>query len=200
VKKSGCTMGFFAHPKAIVESSHIGEGTRIWAHAHIMPGAVIGRNCNIGDGCFIENEVVLGDYVTVKNGVSIYDLVTCEDYVFVGPDVCFTNDRLPRSHLDYRTPPEEWLPTRICLGASLGAGSVIICGNTVGRWAMVGAGTVVNKDVPPHALMVGNPARRAGWVCYCGHRLDDELFCAACNISFEKTGSGLVGPRDREFA
>lgn len=186
-------MDTFFHPKAIVESERIGDGTRVWAHAHIMPGAVVGKHCNIGEGCFIENSVVLGDYVTVKNGVSIYDLVTCEDYVFIGPDVSFTNDLTPRSHPDYKTPPEDWLPTRVCRGASLGARSVLICGVTVGQWAMAGAGAVVTKDFPDHALVVGNPARRIGWVCYCGQRLDENLACPKCKAEFQQTNEGLAG-------
>ena len=185
-------MGTYFHPKAIVESQNIGTGTRVWAHAHVMPGAVIGANCNIGEGCFIENRVVLGDWVTVKNGVSIYDLVTCEDYVFVGPDVSFTNDYLPRSHPAYRSPLEEWKPTLVRAGASLGARSVIVCGNTVGEWALVGAGAVVNRDVLDHALVVGNPARRIGWVCYCGRKLDGNLSCRECGIQFSRDEQGLI--------
>jgi len=160
-----------------------------------MPGAVIGANCNIGEGCFIENRVVLGDWVTVKNGVSIYDLVTCEDYVFIGPDVSFTNDMRPRSHPRYRTPAEDWLPTTIRVGATLGARVVVVCGNDVGAWAMAGAGTVIAGSVPDHALVVGNPARRIGWVCYCGRRLDAELGCSACDVAFRETPAGLVGDK-----
>lgn len=156
-----------AHPAALVESDQIGAGTRIWAFAHVLSGAVIGRDCNIGDHCYIEGGVVLGDAVVVKNGVSIWDGVTLEDRVFAGPNVAFTNDRVPRA----KTPRPEWDRTLVRAGASLGANATILPGITIGRHALIGAGAVVTRDVPDYALMLGNPARLAGHVCRCGERL-----------------------------
>ena len=151
--------GFFQHPAAIVESSDIGDGTRVWAFPHVLSGASIGSDCNICDGVFIENDVVVGNRVTVKCGVQLWDGVVLEDDVFVGPNVTFTNDRAPRS----RHRPPEYLKTRVCAGASLGANSTILPGLTIGRRAMVGAGAVVTRDVQPFARVVGNPARVIGF-------------------------------------
>ena len=167
----------FAHPNAIVESEHIGEGTRIWAFAHVLPGARIGRDCNIGDHCFIEGKVRIGDHCTIKNGVALWDLVTLEDGVFVGPNAVFTNDFLPRSLPEFRASPDEWLPTLVREGATIGANATVVCGITIGRHALVGAGAVVTADVPDHALVVGVPARQAGYVCKCGKRVEPEVPC-----------------------
>jgi acetyltransferase-like isoleucine patch superfamily enzyme len=150
----------FFHPQAIVESPHIGEGTRVWAFAHVLPGAVIGKDCNICDHVFIENDVIVGDRVTVKCGVQLWDGVRIEDDVFIGPNVTFTNDPFPRS----KTRPERFAATLIRSGASIGANATILPGLTVGANAMVGAGTVVTRSVPPHAVVVGNPARIARYL------------------------------------
>lgn len=151
----------FIHPNAIVEpGAKIGEGTRIWAFAHVLPGARIGRDCNICDGVFVENDVVIGDRVTVKGGVQLWDGVRLEDDVFVGPNATFTNDSFPRS----KQYPEKFLHTFIQKGASIGANATILPGLTVGRNAMVGAGAVVTRDVPPHAIVAGNPAHIHGYV------------------------------------
>ena len=152
-------MNYFVHPHGICESSSIGDRTRVWAFAHVLPGARVGSDCNICDGVFIENDVVIGDRVTLKSGVQVWDGVTLEDDVFVGPNVTFTNDDFPRS----KQPPATFLKTRIARGASLGGGSVILPGLTVGRNAMVGAGAVVTQDVPANAVVVGNPARIVGY-------------------------------------
>jgi acetyltransferase-like isoleucine patch superfamily enzyme/dTDP-4-dehydrorhamnose 3,5-epimerase-like enzyme len=151
---------FFQHPMALVESSHIGAGSRVWAFAHVLPGAVIGRDCNICDGVFVENDVVVGDRVTVKCGVQLWDGVRLEDDVFVGPNATFTNDRFPRS----REYPEQFPPTIVRRGASIGANATILPGLEIGTRAMVGAGAVVTRSVPAHAVVAGNPARVVSWV------------------------------------
>jgi len=153
-------MSFFVHPNALCESTRIGAGTRVWAFAHVLPGAAIGADCNICDGVFVENDVTVGDRVTVKCGVQLWDGVTLEDDVFIGPNVTFTNDRMPRS----KQYPDEFLRTRVEAGASIGANATILPGLTIGRSAMVGAGAVVTRSVPPYAIVVGNPARLTGYV------------------------------------
>ncbi|HEU4391617.1 MAG TPA: WxcM-like domain-containing protein [Blastocatellia bacterium] len=151
---------YFKHPAAIVESNNIGSRTRIWAFAHVLPGAVIGEDCNICDHVFIENNVRIGDRVTIKCGVQLWDGVVLEDDVVIGPNATFTNDAFPRS----KKPPAEFLKTTIEAGASIGANATILPGITIGRNAMVGAGAVVTRDVPPSALVVGNPASISGYV------------------------------------
>jgi acetyltransferase-like isoleucine patch superfamily enzyme/dTDP-4-dehydrorhamnose 3,5-epimerase-like enzyme len=153
-------MSFFVHPNALCETTDIGAGTRVWAFAHVLPGARIGAECNICDGVFVENDVTVGDRVTVKCGVQLWDGVTLEDDVFIGPNVTFTNDRMPRS----KQYPEQFLRTRVEAGASIGANATILPGITIGRSAMVGAGAVVTRSVPPYAIVVGNPARLTGYV------------------------------------
>ncbi len=145
----------FIHPNSDVQTKQIGEGTRIWQYVVVLPGAVIGRDCNICSHCFIENKVVLGDRVTVKCGVQLWDGITLEDDVFVGPNVTFTNDLQPRS----RNAAAQLLPTLVKKGASLGANATILPGLTIGEGAMVGAGSVVTKNIPPGVTVVGNPAR-----------------------------------------
>jgi UDP-2-acetamido-3-amino-2,3-dideoxy-glucuronate N-acetyltransferase len=151
---------FFKHPNALVETENVGRGTRIWAFAHVLPGAVIGEDCNLCDHTFIENDIVVGNRVTIKSGVQLWDGITLEDDVFVGPNATFTNDRFPRS----KQYPEAFPRTVIRTGASVGANATILPGLTIGRYAMIGAGTVVTKDVPPYAIVVGNPARIIGYV------------------------------------
>lgn len=153
-------VGYFQHDSALVESSHIGEGTRVWAFAHILPGARVGRDCNLCDHTFIENDVVVGDRVTVKCGVQLWDGLRIEDDVFIGPNATFTNDRFPRSKQHLGTYPQ----TSIRRGASIGANATVTPGITIGEHAMVGAGAVVTHNVPPHAKIVGNPARIIGYV------------------------------------
>ncbi len=168
-KKSSKYKHCFTHPTAIVEEgAEIGEGTRIWHFAHVRSGAKIGRNCNIGKGVYIDVGVEIGDRVKIQNFVSVYRGVKVEDDVFLGPHATLTNDLYPRSF------NEDWevVPTLIKKGASIGANATIVCGVTIGEYAMVGAGAVVTKDVPPHALVYGNPARVKGFVCYCGRPLD----------------------------
>jgi UDP-2-acetamido-3-amino-2,3-dideoxy-glucuronate N-acetyltransferase len=186
------------HPTAIVESARVGVRTRIWAFTHVLAGASIGRDCNIGGHCYVEDGAVIGDAVTVKNGTSIWTGVTLDDGVFVGPAVIFTNDRTPRSSRlgvtgdRYHTPSRWLVPTRVCRGATLGAGAVLVAGVTVGEFAMVGAGAVVTEDVSAHALVVGNPARPVGRVCRCGRRLESEgpdTVCAECQSAPQRRGA-----------
>ena len=152
--------GWFRHPAALVESSRIGAGTRVWAFAHILPGATIGRDCNVCDHVFIENNVTVGDRTTIKCGVQLWDGVTIEEDVFIGPNATFTNDPFPRS----RVRPAAFIPTLVRRGASIGANATLMCGITIGANAMVGSGAVVTHDVPPNAIVVGNPAYIQGYV------------------------------------
>lgn len=190
---------FFVHPSAIIdEGAHIGEGTKIWHFCHVMPGAVIGQNCSLGQNVFVANGVRLGNNVKVQNNVSIYEGVSCEDDVFLGPSMVFTNVINPRSAVNRKT---EYLPTLVKKGATIGANATIVCGITIGQYAFIGAGAVVTKDVPPHALVVGNPARLLGWMSRHGHRLHfDEKGMATCPGSGEsyQLKDGLVELVSRE--
>ena len=181
------------HPSADVSpNAQIGAGTRIWNEAQVREGAHLGSDCNIGKGVYIDRDVVIGDRVKIQNRASIYRGVTIEGGVFIGPHVCFTNDLYPRAvHADGNVRgDDDWqpVPTLVREGASIGAGAVIICGVSIGRWAMVGAGAVVTRDVPDQGLVFGNPASLMGWVCLCGRRLAREggmWRCAECARTFE---------------
>ena len=172
----------FIHPTAIVEEGAIiGEGTKIWHFVHIRSGAKIGRNCNIGKDVYIDVGVEIGDNVKIQNGVSIYRGVKIENEVFIGPYAVFTNDKYPRAfNRDWKV-----IPTVVKRGASIGANATIVCGVTIGEYAMVAAGAVVTKDVPSHGLVMGNPARLKGFVCYCGKPLRD-------NNIVEKTSQYII--------
>jgi UDP-2-acetamido-3-amino-2,3-dideoxy-glucuronate N-acetyltransferase len=178
-------MEYFAHETSVIdEGCRIGNGTKIWHFSHIMQGAVIGKHCNIGQNVVISPQVVLGDNVKVQNNVSVYTGVTCENDVFLGPSVVFTNVINPRSAIDRKS---QYLPTQVRQGASIGANATIVCGVEIGTYAMIGAGAVVVKDVKPYALMVGNPARQTGWVSEYGHKLQfDESGDALCPESGER--------------
>jgi UDP-2-acetamido-3-amino-2,3-dideoxy-glucuronate N-acetyltransferase len=153
---------FQAHPTAVIdEGSKIGNGTKIWHFSHLMRGSVIGENCTIGQNVFVAENVVIGNNVKVQNNVSLYDGVTCEDDVFLGPSCVFTNVINPRAFISRK---HEYKPTLVKRGASIGANATIVCGNTIGEYALVGAGAVVTRDVPPYSLVVGNPARQIGTV------------------------------------
>lgn len=151
---------YYCHPQALCESDNIGENTRIWAFAHVLPNAAIGSDCNICDGVFIENDVIVGDRVTIKCGVQLWDGLIVEDDVFIGPNATFTNDRFPRSKVH----PQQYAKTTVCKGASIGANATILPGLVIGSGAMVGAGSVITRSVPPNAIAVGNPARIVGYV------------------------------------
>jgi acetyltransferase-like isoleucine patch superfamily enzyme len=155
---------FFAHDTAVVEpAAVIGDGTRVWHHAHVRAGAVIGRDCTIGKNVYVGETARIGDRVKVQNNVSVYDGVTLEDEVMIGPSAVFTNDRYPRALGDF-----ELVPTLVRRGATVGANATIVCGVEIGEWALVGAGAVLTRSLEAHELVVGNPARRIGWVCTCG--------------------------------
>jgi acetyltransferase-like isoleucine patch superfamily enzyme len=180
------------HDKALVEpGAVIGAGTRVWAFVHILPGARIGADCNICDQVFIENDVVIGDRVTIKCGVQVWDGVTIENDCFLGPNATLTNDKAPRS----KVYPEEFRRTLLKLGASVGANATLLSGITIGRWAMIGAGAVVTRDVPDFALIMGNPGRVRGFVCRCSSKLDFHSGAAArcaCGAEYRMTGSEKV--------
>lgn len=160
---------FFIHPSAVIdEGAEIGAGTRVWHFSHLMAGCKLGENCNIGQNVVIMPGVVLGNNVKVQNNVSLYTGVTCEDDVFLGPSCVFTNVINPRSAVVRKN---EYRKTHVCKGASIGANATIICGHDIGRYAFIGAGAVITKNVPPYALFFGNPAKQEGWVSEYGHRL-----------------------------
>ena len=171
--------GYFAHESAIIDGGcTIGCGTKIWHFSHIMSGCTIGRDCNIGQNVVVSPQVVLGNNVKVQNNVSVYTGVTCEDDVFLGPSAVFTNVINPRSAIARK---DQYRPTLVKRGASIGANATIVCGHTIGQYALIGAGAVVTKDVKPYALVVGNPARQTGWVSEYGHKLKfDSNNIAVC--------------------
>ncbi len=178
-------MSYFVHDTAVVdEGCQIGEGTKIWHFSHVMPNCEIGERCNIGQNVVISPEVILGKNVKVQNNVSIYTGVICEDDVFLGPSMVFTNVINPRSGVNRRG---QYTKTTVKKGASIGANATIVCGHDIGEYAFIGAGTVVTKEVPAYALIVGNPGKQIGWMSEYGHRLDfDDNNEAICEESNEK--------------
>lgn len=178
-------QSYFAHETAVIdEGCTIGEGTKIWHFSHIMPNCVLGERCNIGQNVVISPEVVLGNNVKVQNNVSIYTGVTCDDDVFLGPSMVFTNVTNPRSAVNRRG---QYAKTHVKKGASIGANATIVCGHDIGEYAFIGAGAVVTKHIPAYALVVGNPAKHIGWMSEFGHRLEfDENGLATCPESGEK--------------
>ncbi len=170
---------YYAHPTAIIdEGCKIGNGTKIWHFSHIMPNCGLGENCNIGQNVVISPDVVLGNNVKVQNNVSIYTGVTCDDDVFLGPSMVFTNVINPRSAVNRKS---EYLKTHVGIGATIGANATIVCGHNIGAYAFIGAGAVVTKEVQPYALVVGNPARQKGWMSEYGHKLNfDKTGRATC--------------------
>lgn len=187
-------MSYFAHPTAIIdENNEIGTGTKIWHFSHIMEKCKIGKNCNIGQNVVISPGVVLGNNVKVQNNVSIYTGVFCEDDVFLGPSMVFTNVINPRSAVSRK---EQYAQTYVGKGATIGANATIVCGNTIGKYAFIGAGSVVIRDIPDYALVVGNPSRQIGWMSEYGHKLKfDSSGFAVCPESgecYQLTGKGVI--------
>ncbi|HSW49655.1 MAG TPA: acyltransferase [Bryobacteraceae bacterium] len=179
----------FVHETAVVDpGAHLGAGTRVWHWTHISSSAVIGEACNIGQNVFVGDHVTVGRGCKIQNNVSVYNGVRLEDEVFCGPSMVFTNIYNPRAGIRKM---DQVRPTLVKRSATLGANCTIVCGNTIGRYAFVGAGAVVTKDVADHALVVGNPARQVGWVCACGERLSRELACPACARRYLIAGDGL---------
>jgi UDP-2-acetamido-3-amino-2,3-dideoxy-glucuronate N-acetyltransferase len=187
-------IGYFAHASALVDAPEsIGKGTKIWHFCHIMTGAVIGENCSLGQNVFVASGCVIGNNVKIQNNVSIYEGVTLEDDVFCGPSAVFTNVDNPRSHVPRKN---EYLPTLVQRGATIGANATVVCGATLGRYAFVGAGAIVTRDVPDYAMVYGNPARLRGWMCSCGVKLglgiaaetEETATCSACQRRYRRKG------------
>jgi len=186
---------YYVHPTAMVdEGCEIGEGTKIWHYSHIQGGTTIGKKCSLGQNVNVANNVKIGNYVKIQNNVSVYEGVELEDYVFCGPSMVFTNILNPRSEFPQRG-AEFYIKTLVKYGASIGANATIVCGITLNRFAFVGAGAVVTKDVPEYALVVGSPARIIGWMCRCGTRLefsDNHAVCRKCGRAYQKSGNEVV--------
>ncbi len=179
------------HPTAVVdEGARLGENTKVWHFSHVEGSAVIGGDCSIGQNAYVGKNAVIGNGCKLQNNVSIYEGVTLGNGVFCGPSCVFTNDLTPRAL--YPKGHENFVKTLVEDGASIGANATIVCGHKIGRCAMIGAGAVVTRDVPPHALMLGVPARICGYVCTCGELLHDERTCSKCGRHFEPDGEGLM--------
>ena len=189
---------YFVHESSYIdEGAQIGPGTKVWHFTHVMAGSMIGKGCNIGQNVVISPAVIIGDNVKIQNNVSVYSGVVLEDDVFCGPSMVFTNVVNPRSHVSRQ---DEFRKTLVRRGASIGANSTVVCGHTVGRYAFVGAGAVVTRDVPDYALVVGNPARIVGWICECGVKLSagakppEHSACAVCEKTYDLDRSGRMIP------
>jgi UDP-2-acetamido-3-amino-2,3-dideoxy-glucuronate N-acetyltransferase len=179
----------FIHESACVDDGAIiGAGTRIWHWTHVCPGAHIGENCNIGQNVFIAGEVIIGNNCKIQNNVSIYKGITLEDGVFCGPSMVFTNIHNPRAEISKM---DQVRPTLVAKGATLGANCTIVCGHNIGSYAFIGAGAVITRDVPDHALMVGNPAKQIGWGCVCGERITEDFDCTTCGNQYQISEKGL---------
>ena len=188
---------FWAHKTAeIQKGAKIGKGTKSWHNCQLLKGAQIGENCKIGHNCFIGSRAKLGNGVKLESNIDVWDLITLEDYVFVGPSAVFTNDLTPRAKYPKKEYPQygKWLPTLVKTGATIGANATIVCENTIGKWAMVGAGAVVTNDVPDYAIVIGVPAKIIGWVCECGNKLEfkqNKTTCKICKRKYKKVGNKI---------
>ena len=188
---------YFVHESSYVdEPCEIGDGTKIWHFSHIMKNSKIGRSCNIGQNVVVSPDVTIGNNVKIQNNVSVYTGVVLEDDVFCGPSMVFTNVVNPRSHVSRK---DEYRLTLVKQGASIGANATVVCGHTIGRYAFIGAGAVVTKDIPDYALVVGNPSRIVGWMCQCGIKLnfkqnsdDQTCVCTVCNKKYEKREGAVI--------
>lgn len=181
---------FFVHESSYIDDNvSIGKGTKIWHFCHIQSNAQIGENCSLGQNVNVSNNVKIGNGVKIQNNVAVYEGVELEDYVFCGPSCVFTNDLTPRAK--YPKGRAAYKKTVVKKGASIGANATIVCGHTVGEWALIGAGAVVTDNVPAHALMLGVPARQKGWVCECGELLKEDLLCVKCQRKYKQTSKGL---------
>jgi UDP-2-acetamido-3-amino-2,3-dideoxy-glucuronate N-acetyltransferase len=180
----------FVHETAVVdEGAVLGEGTRVWHFSHVSSGARLGARCVLGQNVFVGPGVAIGDGVKIQNNVSVYSGVTLEDDVFLGPSCVFTNVLTPRAHVERK---DEFAETRVGRGATVGANATIVCGHDLGEYSLIGAGAVVTREVPPHAVVVGNPARRFGWACRCGEVLLDTGVCPRCADTYEIEGERCV--------
>jgi UDP-2-acetamido-3-amino-2,3-dideoxy-glucuronate N-acetyltransferase len=185
----GAAPGVFVHDTAIVDTGAVvGAGTKIWHFSHVLPGSRIDERCNIGQNVMIGPDVAIGKGCKIQNNVSIYKGVTLEDGVFCGPSMVFTNIYNPRAEISKM---DQVRQTRVKKGTTIGANATVVCGTTLGKYSFIGAGAVVTRNVPDHALVLGNPARQIGWMCHCGERLSDDLDCLACGRQYEKGSEGL---------
>lgn len=186
-------MNYFAHETSQIDDNvKIGKGTRIWHWCHLMSGCSVGENCNIGEHAFIESGVELGNNVKVKNNVALYTGLKCEDNVFIGPNAVFTNVANPRSFIERK---HEFKKTVIKEGATIGANATIVCGHNIGKYAFVGAGSVVTKDVPDYTMVVGNPAKFYSFVCKCGNKLNENLMCVECSVQYFLDEDCIIKPQ-----
>lgn len=185
-------MNYYVHKSSYIdENVVIGKGSKIWHFSHIQKGVQIGENCSLGQNVNVSNNVKIGNGVKIQNNVSVYEGVELEDYVFCGPSMVFTNDLTPRSK--YPKGSEGYKRTLVKYGASIGANATVVCGNTIGNWAMIASGAVVTKDVPNYALMAGIPAKQVGWVCECGLPLKESYDCKECGRSYSLIDDQLKG-------
>ena len=189
-------MDYFVHESSYIdEDVKIGIGTKVWFFCHVQKGSRIGEHCSLGQNVNVGNNVIIGDFVKIQNNVSIYEGVKLEDYVFCGPSMVFTNDLTPRSK--YPKGADGYKETLVRYGATIGANATIVCGNTIGRWAMIAAGAVVTNDVPDYALVAGVPAKQIGWVCICGEKLateKEEMYsCGECERKYSYESERLIG-------
>ena len=183
-------MSYFVHPSTVIDHGvKIGDNTKIWHFSHVQNNAKIGEKCILGQNTYVGQNVIIGHQVKIQNNVSIYEGVHLEDYVFCGPSVVFTNDLNPRSKYPKTG---EYVKTQVKEGATIGANATIVCGVTLGRWSMIGSGSVITKDIKDHALVYGNPAYQKGWICECGTKLSNQLKCSECKKEYSEANSGLI--------